>query len=188
MPNINSDHYKEYQEQIDERTQIYEDAAAAIQLRISSYKGLMENIQEQIINLNYEYKPYLDELTSYTIDLDNIDSALSTYNTQIEKNKQEGKVVVACGFAMFNADRDSTFSQIFGRASPVGLKMLFAMKDYASKNTSGTFLILFSASTNSLEIIRHPLRGRKPHSLFTCRNIIKVYKINIININHTTVR
>lgn len=49
-------------------------------------------------------------------DLENHKTLLKAFNRQIEKNLKEDKVVVACGFSTFNPEKDSTFSQIFGRA------------------------------------------------------------------------
>lgn len=49
-------------------------------------------------------------------DLEHHTNLLKSFNRQIEKNLKDGKVVVANGFSSFNAEKDSTFSQIFGRA------------------------------------------------------------------------
>ena len=49
-------------------------------------------------------------------DLKNQKTLLRSFNRQVEKNKTDGKVVVASGFAEFNPETDKTYSQIFGRA------------------------------------------------------------------------
>ena len=49
-------------------------------------------------------------------DFKDSENILKNFNLQVEKNKTEGKVVVACGFTNFNPQTDKTYSQIFGRA------------------------------------------------------------------------
>ena len=49
-------------------------------------------------------------------DLKNHKTLLRSFNRQVEKNKKEGKIVVASGFAEFDPKTDKTYSQIFGRA------------------------------------------------------------------------
>lgn len=85
LPNINSDHYKEYQDRIDELTAEYEEAAVALQSRIKIIKGLIEEIKNDMTELDMEYKPYLDELESYTQDVDNLENTITSYETTIEE-------------------------------------------------------------------------------------------------------
>lgn len=75
-----------------------------------------------------------DEFTVFLSgqDLISRETLFKNFDSLIEKNLKEGKVVIANGYASYNPEKDSTFSHIFGRADAKMYERKSELKKLAS--------------------------------------------------------
>lgn len=75
-----------------------------------------------------------DEFTVFLSgqDLISRETLFKNFDSLIEKNLKEGKVVIANGFASYNPEKDTTFSHIFGRADAKMYERKSELKKLAS--------------------------------------------------------
>lgn len=75
-----------------------------------------------------------DEFTVFLSgqDLISRETLFKNFDSLIEKNLKEGKVVIANGYASYNPEKDTTFSHIFGRADAKMYERKSELKNLAS--------------------------------------------------------